>query len=59
MFKVDTKVKKEALNFSTLMNVLDYTEHKLDPLFSEFSKSTSVDVPLNELEVCDSYVAFF
>ena len=59
MFKFDTKEKKEALNYSTLMNVLDYTEKKLEPLFDEFSKTNKVDEPMDELDVCWKYAKFF
>lgn len=59
MFVFDTKVKREALNFATLMNVLDYTEHKLEPLFAEFSQKIKVDIPINNPTVCDEYVEFF
>lgn len=59
MFEVNTSIKKEALNFATLMNVLDYTEHKLDPLFEEFSESVDVTVPMNDSAVVDKYAEFF
>ena len=59
MFEVNTSIKKEALNFATLMNVLDYTEHKLDPLFEEFSESVDVTVPMNDSKVVDKYAEFF
>lgn len=59
MFVLDTKAKREALNYATLMNVLEYTEHKLEPLFDEFSKEISVDVPIEDETVCDEYVRFF
>lgn len=59
MFVFDTKAKQEALNYSTLMNVLDYTEHKLEPLFVELSKQVKVDLPLDDEEVCNKYVEFF
>ncbi len=36
------------------MNVLDCSEHKLDPLFTQFSKNVSVGVPLTESEVCNA-----
>lgn len=42
MLEFNTKVEIKALNFATLMNVLDCSEHKLDPLFTEFSKKTRV-----------------
>lgn len=59
MFVFDTKVKREALNFATLMNVLNYTEHKLEPLFVEFSKKVNVDIPIKDSDVCEEYTRFF
>ena len=59
MFSFDTKAKREALNYATLMNVLNYTEHKMDPLFTEFSKNVSVDILLDSDKVLDKYVEFF
>ena len=31
MFKIDNKIKQEALNFSTLQNCLKMTEGKFEP----------------------------
>lgn len=59
MFEIDTKVKHEALNFSVLMNVLDYTEHKLEPLFDDFSKSIDITKPLNQDGICEAYAKYF
>ena len=57
MFVLDSKEKNEALNFATLMNVLEITENKLDPMFSEFAKSTDVAKPIPE--VIGLYAKFF
>ena len=51
MFVIDTKTKQEALNYATLMNVLDMTELRLEPKFEELSKIVSVDIPLDIPEV--------
>lgn len=59
MFCIDTKTKQEALNYATLMNVLSYTEHRLEPLFDEFNKLVRVDIPLISDEVCGKYAEFF
>lgn len=59
MFKFDTKAKIEALNYSTLMNVLDYTEKRLEPLFDDFAKVNKVDEPMDKMEVCQKYAEFF
>lgn len=47
MFKIDTPIKQEALNFVTLMNVLNMSEKKLSPLFDEFSKAFDIFEPVN------------
>ena len=36
MFKIDNKIKQEALNFSTLQNCLKMTEGKFEPIFDSF-----------------------
>lgn len=59
MFQLDTKDKFEALNFATLMNALEITEQRLDPLFSEFSERTDVTIPLNDNSVTKKYIDFF
>ena len=59
MFIFDTKTKQEALNYATLMNVLGYTEHKLEPLFDELSKLIPVNIPIDNTEVCKEYAVFF
>ena len=59
MFEIDTKVKQEALNYATLMNVLGITESRLEPDFIEFSKKVSVDVPMDSRKVCGEYAEYF
>lgn len=59
MFEIDSKTKQEALNFSVLMNVLDYTEHKLEPLFDDFSKSNDISLPLIQESICEEYSNYF
>lgn len=59
MFAIDTKTKQEALNYATLMNVLDITELKLEPQFDELAKIVSVDVPIDTSEICQKYCEFF
>lgn len=59
MFVIDTKTKQEALNYATLMNVLDMTELRLEPKFEELSKIVSVDIPLDIPEVRQKYCDFF
>lgn len=58
-FLFDNGNKREALNFATLMNALDITEQKLDPMFSEFSKKVDVTILLNDINVLEKYVRFF
>ncbi len=55
MFKLDTKEKNEAVNFASLMNLLNFTEQRLDPLFSELSKIIDVSIPLVESGVIERY----
>lgn len=59
MFKFDTEDKREALNFATLMNVLGITEHRLDPIFSEFSEKVDVTEFLDADSVVEQYANYF
>jgi len=59
MFRIDTKTKQEALNFATLMNVLDYTESRLEPSFVEFGKIARLDIPLTDERICSKCAEFF
>lgn len=59
MFEIDTKEKQEALNYATLMNTLNFTEHKLEPLFEEFAKYVEVNLPISNPNVCEEYANFF
>lgn len=59
MFKFDTKVKIEALNYSTLMNVLGYTEKRLEPVFDDFAKTNRVDEFMDQMDVYRKYADFF
>ncbi|MCR5740365.1 MAG: DNA-protecting protein DprA, partial [Lachnospiraceae bacterium] len=57
MFVIDSKEKNEALNFATLMNVMEITENKLDPLFTEFAKTEDVSAPISQM--VDVYARYF
>lgn len=59
MFMIDTKTKQEALNFATLMNVMDYTENRLEPYFVELGKEIELDIPLISPELCERCAKFF
>lgn len=59
MFQFDTNTKIEALNFASLMNALEITEQKLDPLFSRFSANVDTTIFLNDPMVLPKYVEFF
>lgn len=60
MFQFDTDEKKEALNFATLMNSLGITEQKLDPMFTEFSKTVDVSVfMVKSKELLNKYSSYF
>ncbi len=58
-FKIDTKVKQEALNYSTLMNVLEVTEKELEPKFIEFGKLHSINTPIDLGDMCKQYASYF
>ena len=57
MFEFDTRIKNEALNFATLMNVTGFSEKKLNPIFTEFERSEDVSIPI--LERIVEYAKFF
>ena len=57
MFVINSKEKNEALNFATLMNVMEITENKLDPLFTEFAKTNDVSAPISQM--ADLYARCF
>lgn len=57
MFKIDSKVKQEALNFATLMNATGRTEHALEKDFEVFSNYHEVDFPIPSM-VDDYAIAF-
>ena len=59
MFLIDDRVKQEALNFATLMNILKITEQKLDPIFESFSQRVDVAVPMTDKDVIMEYSLFF
>ncbi len=59
MFVFDTKEKQEALNYATLMNVLNATELKLAPLFEKFSQTNNVSLPLDTSGLMETYADFF
>lgn len=59
MFFIDERVKHEALNFATLMNILKITEQKLDPIFESFSQRVDVAVPMIDKDVIMEYSVFF
>ncbi|MGX4712732.1 DNA-processing protein DprA [Streptococcus cristatus] len=56
MFKIDTRIKQEALNFAVLMNCLKVTEPKFDPLFESFLFETKATGAIIEnLELYSRY----
>ena len=59
MFEIDTRTKQEALNFATMMNVLSYTENKLEPLFETLSEKVDIAAPLDQDDTCNAYARFF
>ncbi len=59
VFAIDSKAKQEALNYATLMNVLNITELRLEPYFIEFAGRVSVEIPMDNSEICKEYAKFF
>ena len=59
MFVIDTKVKQEALNYATLINALNITEHRLEPLFDKFSERAPINLPINDRVICGLYSDYF
>ncbi len=59
MFELDSAVKREALNFSVLLNVLKIASNRLEPLWDVFCQDTQRDIPLIDNRVIDRYVKFF
>ena len=59
MFEIDTRTKQEALNFATMMNVLSYTENKLEPLFEALGEKVDIAAPLDQDDICNAYAQFF
>lgn len=58
MFLIDDAVKQEALNFSTMMNVLGCSAQKLEPDFEKFSQTFDTTLPMTQ-SVCSKYSSFF
>ena len=57
IFVIDSPEKQEALNFATLMNALNFTENRLDPLFDGLTGKVDVSIPL--INVLDEYSNYF
>lgn len=58
-FRLDTPVKSEALNFAVIMNSLQLTESRLEPLFDDLSKSIDVSSPMDDGDLFSVYADFF
>lgn len=59
-FQFDTEDKREALNFATLMNALEMTEQRLEPIFIEFNKVVDTSIFMIEDEILlERYSTFF
>lgn len=48
MFRINTPIRQEALNFSTLMLSLDITEKKLTPIFDNLSHSLDISSAITD-----------
>lgn len=57
IFVIDSPEKQEALNFATLMNALNFTENRLDPLFDGLTRKVDVSIPL--INILDKYSDYF
>ena len=57
IFVIDSPEKQEALNFATLMNALNFTENRLDPLFEGLTRKVDVSIPL--INVLEKYSDHF
>ncbi|UUX35126.1 DNA-processing protein DprA [Fundicoccus culcitae] len=56
-FEIDTSIKQESLNFATLLNALNVTEKKLNPLVDAFSERYDITEPITNL--VEEYSHFF
>ena len=59
MYTMDSKIKVEALNYATLMNAMEMTESRLEPLFESFAKSFPIDEELGDAELVKEYSKYF
>ena len=59
MFKFDSKVKREALNFATVMNCLRISEKKLEPLFETFGNTFDYSIDMDADLNYEKYSSFF
>ncbi|MGS4844665.1 DNA-processing protein DprA [Streptococcus sp. W151] len=59
MFKIDNKIKQEALNFSTLQNCLKMTEGKFEPIFDSFIEKYKGIESSPVLDYLDLYSTYF
>jgi DNA processing protein len=59
MFEIDNQTKQEAVNFATLMSILNYTESKLEPLFDSFAKTVDITQPIDKGNIYLKYAEFF
>ena len=58
MFEIDNQTKQEAVNFATLMSILNYTESKLEPLFDSFAKTVDITQPIDKGNIYLKYAEF-
>ncbi len=60
MFSIDNDIKREAVNYNTLLNVLGITEKKLNPMYDDLLDITKTSSLLNESrELLDEYAYHF
>ena len=55
MFEIDNQTKQEAVNFATLMNILNCAESKVEPELEKLAELVDLASPLDDPRVCAIY----
>lgn len=55
MFEINSQTKQEAVNFATLMILLNCTESKAEPEFENISNSVEIHLPIDDSKVLFVY----
>lgn len=59
LFLIDSQTKQEAVNYSTIMNVLGLTDSTLEPLFDDLGDLISISKSLDNNKILEEYAKFF